>query len=85
MADYSKPNPMLLEKLKTASDGEIAEYLKNAKAKLIGVAARGVLNRKDYGVGTGFKHTTMKNFLGDEISIEIYCWLRPRKEEEQGD
>ena len=34
MPDYSKPNPTLLEKLKTASDGEIAEYLKNAKAKL---------------------------------------------------
>ena len=34
MADYSKPNPNLLEKVKSASDAELARFLVNAKAKL---------------------------------------------------
>lgn len=34
MPDYSKPNPILLNQVKSASDAELSRYLVNAKAKL---------------------------------------------------
>lgn len=37
------------------------------------------LNRKEYGVGTNFKHTSIKNFIADEIGIQIDLWTSKAK------
>ncbi|MBO3697510.1 YceI family protein [Roseivirga sp. E12] len=37
------------------------------------------LNRKDFGVGVGFKHTSIKNFIGDNIGVEVDFWTRKAK------
>ena len=37
------------------------------------------LNRKEYGIGVGFKHTSIKNFIADEIGVEIDFWTRKAK------
>ncbi|MBT8256275.1 MAG: YceI family protein [Bacteroidia bacterium] len=47
-----------------------------------GFTARLTLNRMDHGVGSGFKHDSMENFLGEEIGVEIDFWTKkwkPRK------
>ena len=45
----------------------------------IGFSSRFTINRIDYGVGAGFKHTTEENFLSDTIDIEIDFWTKKRK------
>lgn len=46
----------------------------------LGFSIRWVLNRLDYGVGNTFKHTHVKEFLGNNIAVEIDFWTRkPRK------
>jgi len=39
------------------------------------------LSRKDFGVGVGFKHTSIKNFIGDEIGVEVDFWTRKAKDQ----
>ena len=43
---------------------------------VMGFSARCSLKRSDYGVGTEWKHTTIDNFIGDEIGVEIDFWTR---------
>ena len=45
----------------------------------VGIQIRWHLNRKDYGIGNNFKHTTMENFLSDDIDIEINLWTKVDK------
>lgn len=47
---------------------------------ILAVSARASLNRNDFGVGTTFKHTLIKNFLGKEIQVEIDLWTKSGKE-----
>lgn len=44
-----------------------------------GISSRLTLKRSDYGVGTEFKHTSIENFLSDDIAIEIDFWTKKRK------
>ena len=44
-----------------------------------GFSSRLVINRVDYGVGADFKHSSIENFLADEINIEIDFWTKKRK------
>lgn len=46
----------------------------------IGIRSRTSLNRKEYGVGSGFQHTSMPNFLSDMIAVEIDLWTKKRKD-----
>ncbi len=46
----------------------------------IGISSRLRLNRNDFGVGSEFRHTAMKNFLADDVDIEIDAWLREKSE-----
>ena len=46
----------------------------------IGIRSRTSLNRLDFGVGENFKHSSMPNFLSDEIDIQIDFWTKKRKE-----
>lgn len=46
----------------------------------IGITSKTTLSRKDYGVGSSFKHNSMPNFLADIINIEIDFWTKKRKE-----
>lgn len=55
------------------------------KELLIGIEAHTTLLRSDYDVAKDFQHTHMKDFLGDEITIEIYTWLQPPQEKEAKD
>ena len=45
----------------------------------VAVSIKWLLNRKDYGIGSNFKHTSIKNFIADEIGIEIDFWTRRAK------
>lgn len=47
--------------------------------QILGVSARLPLNRRDFGVGAEFRHTTLENFIGDEILVEIDLWTRAGK------
>ena len=50
---------------------------------LIGVAASLTLDRQDFGVGSDWKHSAIPNFIGDEVSIEIFLWTRRGKKVEE--
>lgn len=43
---------------------------------VIGFTSRFKIKRSEFGVGTGFNHTTDDNFIGDEIDIEIDFWTK---------
>jgi polyisoprenoid-binding protein YceI len=45
----------------------------------LSVSLRWTLNRKDYGVGTGFIHDTIPDFIGADIGVEIDFWTRTPK------
>ncbi len=46
---------------------------------ILGVKIRNQLNRLDYGVGKGWKHTAMESFMGEMIGVEIDLWTRTGK------
>ena len=46
----------------------------------IGFKARTTINRLDYGVGKDFVHTSMPDFLSEDIEVEIDFWTKRRKE-----
>ncbi len=46
----------------------------------IGISSKTTLNRLDYGVGSDFNHSSMPNFLSDEIELEFHFWTKRRKE-----
>ncbi len=45
----------------------------------IGFTSRLRLNRIQFGIGNEFKHTSIENFIADEIDIEIDFWTKKRK------
>lgn len=45
----------------------------------LGFSSRLTLNRMDYGVGADFKHSSMENFLAEEILVEIDFWTKKKK------
>ncbi len=45
-----------------------------------GFSSRLTINRIEYGVGANFKHTSMKNFLGEDIQVEIDFWTKKKKD-----
>lgn len=46
----------------------------------IGISSRLSINRIEYGVGADWKHSSMENFVGEIISVEIDFWTKKRKE-----
>jgi len=42
----------------------------------LGIAAQLTLDRLDYGVGNDWKHTVIPDFLGSEITIDIFLWTK---------
>ncbi len=46
------------------------------KRPLLGVAVNWTVNRQDYGIGSGWQHSVIPNFLGDEVTIDIFIWTR---------
>jgi polyisoprenoid-binding protein YceI len=51
----------------------------NQTKSSLGISLEWSLNRKEYGVGNNFKHTSMKNFISDNIEIEVDFWTRKAK------
>lgn len=45
----------------------------------IGFKCETTINRLEYGVGSGFKHTSMPDFLAENINVEIYFWTKKKK------
>ena len=45
----------------------------------LGIKIRTLINRLDYGVGASFVHTSMPDFLDEEIQVEIDFWTRKKK------
>lgn len=48
----------------------------------IGFKMRTVINRLDYDIGSSFKHSSIPDFLANEIDIEIDFWTKKKKLEE---
>ena len=44
---------------------------------LLGVAGQFRLSRSQYGVGAGWRHSVVADFLGDEVEAEFFVWTRP--------
>ena len=47
--------------------------------RLLAASVRWTINRKAYGVGAGFKHNSIPDFLGDGIAVEIDMWTKSPK------
>lgn len=60
---------MALPILKTGVDGNYT----------FGFSSRLSLLRSDYNIGSDFEHSSMENFIGDEISVEINFWTKKNK------
>lgn len=45
----------------------------------IGIRCHTTLSRSEYGVGIDFIHTSIPDFLSDEIKVEIDFWTKKRK------
>lgn len=41
---------------------------------ILGVAGEFKLSRSAYGVGVGWRHDVIENFLGDEVGVEFFVW-----------
>ena len=46
----------------------------------IGISSKSELNRKDFGVGSTFNHSSMPDFLSDIIELEFHLWTKKRKD-----
>lgn len=45
----------------------------------LGIRIETAVNRIEYGVGAEFQHTTIENFVSEEIDVEIYFWTKRDK------
>lgn len=45
----------------------------------VGFSSRLTLNRIEFGVGSEFKHTSIKDFISDNIQVEIDFWTKKKK------
>lgn len=43
---------------------------------LLGIAGQVTLRRSDFGVGTTWRHSSIPDFLSDEVVVEIFVWTR---------
>ena len=56
------------------------ELLK-ADGNTLGFKVRTKINRIDFGVGKDFEHTSIPNFLGDELDVNIDFWTKKAKKD----
>ena len=49
----------------------------------LGFSSRLTIKRSDYNVASDFAHTSMENFLGDDIGIEIDFWTKRNKSKKE--
>jgi polyisoprenoid-binding protein YceI len=42
----------------------------------LGISARLSVDRRDFGVGNDWKHTAVPDFLGGDVTIEIFLWTK---------
>lgn len=47
----------------------------------LGIEIRTTIDRQEFGVGSEFKHTSIPNFLADEIPVRINFWTKKDKRE----
>ncbi len=45
----------------------------------IGFSSRFIINRLDYGVAADFKHSSIENFISEDIAVEIDFWTKKKK------
>jgi len=55
------------------------KYTGKSGKNTLGFSIRWNVNRQVYGVGSEFKHTTMKEFLGNNVEIQIDFWTKKSK------
>ena len=59
-----------------------SQVTKSKEGRLrMGVVASFTLNRQDYGVGSDWVHSAVPNFIGDEVTVEMFVYIRGRKAE----
>ncbi len=56
-------------------------HLTEHTGKNIAAEIRTTLNRIDFGVGADYEHSSMENFIGEEIAVMINFWTKTDKRE----
>jgi polyisoprenoid-binding protein YceI len=54
------------------------------KGSRLGVAAALALDRQRFGVGSGWRHTGIPNFIADRVDVEIFLWTKSGRPETAG-
>ena len=49
------------------------------KGNTVGIKIETSINRIEYGVGADFQHSSIPNFLSDDIGVKIYFWTKRDK------
>jgi polyisoprenoid-binding protein YceI len=62
---------------------EVTGTPRTGEAPRLGIAARLTVDREAFGVGTGWKHDAIPDFLGREVAVEIFLWTRLGRPEGQ--
>lgn len=51
-----------------------------AEGKTLGFAIRSKINRLDFGIGEYYQHSSIDNFLPEEVELQINFWTQPARE-----
>ncbi len=51
----------------------------------LGFSARFIIKRSDFNLASDFKHTSMENFIGDDIEVSLDFWTKKRKEKKSSE
>ena len=79
--DYSHFNAYGKLSMHGISKGIILPFqIVKMEGNTVGIRSRTTINRLDFDIGGGFKHTSMPDFLSKEVEVEIDFWTRKRKE-----
>lgn len=65
----------------TTKTEQIPFRVTGTSGSFIGYEIRHKINRIDYGVGANWEHSSVENFLGDDVDVVIDLWTRKAKKE----
>lgn len=63
----------------TTKTEQIPFRVTGTSGSFIGYEIKYKINRIDYGVGANWEHSSVENFLGDEVDVVINLWTRKAK------
>ena len=58
---------------------EVPFTVTSSEGNTIGIKIEHYINRIDYGVAADFKHTSIENFISENIAVNFYFWTKKDK------